>query len=420
MSEFYVIASVLVLLSLAFVCVPVLFRSKEHKKGVTNARLVNERILELEREQNEALISDKDKQAAITELKLSLLDEQSDSDDEHQSQKKRWFFILAAPALLVGSLVYWQANHLTGLIEYENALARAETLREQMATRDTSDLTPNDYATLALSIREALRTRPNDVRGWSSLGVINVSLGRIEQAIQAYDKALKLSPNDMRLRFKLAEAQMLSEDESDLLDAKRQLQYLIANGTDNRNNYLLLTTVAIKLGDAQLAQNSFSVIQSQLDPSSEFYASIVDQLTELGVDTYQLNVQNDQLIEADENQNKRILVTVELAPALLDDMPESGFLIVFAQSSDGNSRAPLAVKRTILSEFPIQFELTDQDAMIEGMNLTSVNIVNVTARISEDENVLPSAGDLQGSQNNVSITGDQPKSVIVSINKVLE
>ena len=115
-------------------------------------------------------------------------------------------------------------------------------------------------------------------------------------------------------------------------------------------------------------------------------------------------------------------MNVNISDVLQSSLPNRAYLIVFAQHSDGRSKAPLAVKRVALPSLPVQISLSDNDAMIPAMNLSAAQQVNITARISLDEDVMPSTGELEGVVLDISlaeISAKQAASINVIIDKVL-
>jgi hypothetical protein len=115
-------------------------------------------------------------------------------------------------------------------------------------------------------------------------------------------------------------------------------------------------------------------------------------------------------LQAAQNSNNKVVVTednesagatgisleISLAQSLVSKLPSTGFLIVFAQDANTDSRVPLAVKRMSLTNFPITVELKEEDAMMPSMTLANAESVRITARISEDADVMPTPGELQG------------------------
>src|SRR5271156_5421176 len=61
-----------------------------------------------------------------------------------------------------------------------------------------------DYAGAAQAYRAFLKLRPDEVGAHSNLGVVLTKLGRYDEAIEEYEAAQKLLPNDPRVAMNLA------------------------------------------------------------------------------------------------------------------------------------------------------------------------------------------------------------------------
>jgi cytochrome c-type biogenesis protein CcmH len=86
--------------------------------------------------------------------------------------------------------------------------------------------------------------------------------------------------------------------------------------------------------------------------------------------------------------------TVEIADELKGRAPRGGVLFLIARSEGGGP--PLAVKRIVDPEFPLDFEIGPADRMIEQMPFAGP--LRLSARLDSDGNATTrSAGDLQGS-----------------------
>ncbi|MFT6270658.1 MAG: cytochrome c-type biogenesis protein CcmI [Alphaproteobacteria bacterium] len=432
-------------MAMLFVCYPIIKQKLQSSSTGTikslelsNANVIKQRITELASEVNEGLIDPAEKENAIRDLKLALVAETPEVDiREQRPLSVLLLVVLALPAIGIGAWVYWQSNQLEGLLAYKQSTLQVDDLRAKLEEQGPQSLTPNDFAKFALSIRSNLQDNPDDVRGWGYLAMLSTSIGRVDEGIAAYKKALDLAPQDDDLRFKFAEALMLQGTEKSLQNSARQLNYLVQKQPDNGNNRLLLTSVAIQLQDAELAVTQFLQIKDDMNPTSQFYQTIVTELRKLGVVDVSIvgepsiaAVASTQAISAGalaieagpSSLSKEILINVNISDALQSRLPEQAYLIVFAQHSDGRSRAPLAVKRFALPSLPVQISLSDTDAMIPAMNLSSAQQVNITARISLDEDVMPSAGELEGSVLDIdlaAISANQTTIINVIVDKVL-
>lgn len=438
MTHFYLSALGILLLAFAFVAFPLVVQSIKTRRHspqdsngtayvkneleVSNANVIKQRIIELAQEVDEGLIDSAEKEHAIKDLKLALVDESTSEIDNQVKVNKALFLLLALPALIIGAWVYWQSNQLSGLQEYKASKLELETLRGKLAESGPESLTPDDFAKFALSIRSSLRDKPDDVQGWTYLAMVNTAIGRIEEGIAAYKKALAITPQDDALRFKFAETLMLDGNEQSLLNSRRQLEYLIEKQPNNRNNRLLMTSVAIQLQDPQLAVFHFSLIKDFMNESSPFYQTIIAELGKLGVAENEIvgptNTKTASLVTNDTG-GLSLQIKVDIAPDLSRNLPSNAFLIVFAQHSDGSTRAPLAVKKMKLDTLPLSISLDNSDAMIPALNLSSAQFVNVTARISLDEDVMPAAGEFEGKIMDIDLRSEALGVIEVVINQKL-
>lgn len=458
MTNFYLAALGLVLFAGLFVAFPVigalLANKQKKRRHLSNANVIKQRISELERELEEGLINPEDKDITIKELKLALVDETpldnaSNGDSKgfvtsnttskgkvgKGHKQKLIYVLLALPCISLGVWVYSQSNQLLGLQEYKQAQVEVADIRARMQSSGAQSLTPDDYAKLALSIRRKLRDTPQDDNGWAFLGQINVAIGRMEEGIAAFKKSLDINPQNHDVRFKFAEALMLSQGEESLENAKRQLVYLVSQKPGERNYRLLLTATAIQLQDAELAMANFDIIKDQINPDSQFYQSLVSGLQNIGVNVLPASSnsssnantapQTSENLQSDTNKTQ-IVVQISLSDALKSKLPSQGYLIVFAQNAESESRAPLAVKRVPLGVLPVSVSLSDGDAMIPAMNLSSAKLINVSARISIDADVMPKAGELEGSVKQIGIAslndnaGQSTQEINLVINKEIQ
>lgn len=416
MNYFFIIAIALLVIAMLFVLVPIIRKAKQAQLEISNANVIKQRIEELEEEVAQGLISEKDKASSIKELKLALVDETANEDKNHHAKvSTRLSVLLALPAIAVGVWVYIETNHFAALKEYEHVLSQVDALTQKVMSDNGQQVTANDYAKYALIIRQRLREAPDDAQGWMFLGQTQLAIGRIEDSIAAFERGLRIAPNDMNIRERLVNAYIASGSENALNKAQRQLDFLISSEPDNRKHRLLQTVVAAQRGDAIRAGQSFAMIKDQLTADSDFYQSLVGQLRNIGVDESLLTGTRSIQSESITTVQTEITVT----PELLSKLPPEGFLILFAQDALSGSQVPLAVKRIAIPQFPARLNLTTNDAMLPNMSIDSAEQIKITARISKDADVAVSSGELQGVLENVTATKNEAISVKLIINQEL-
>lgn len=453
MTSFYLFAVFFALIAAGFIVYPWLKdRNAKKRFEVSNTNVIKQRIQEIEREAAEGLIDPDEMQTAIDEMKVALADESAFHEAQEQvarstslSAKSAKFPLIigAIPAIIAAVWVYIDANQLSGLKDLVNATENIDELSQRILVKPANDVQPEEFQKYALVIRQQLRKDPEDATGWQWLGRLRMSLGQTEEAVAAFDKALKISPDSQDIRMKYAQAMMMVGDDENLQNAKRQVSYLVQVAPENRNYRLLLTVVAAQLNDSEVAFANFAIIKDELSANSTLYQSLVAQLRSMGGSEDLLSLDGRELNTGVENESDSSLagsnatagaavndsgleagergfeVTVSVANDLVSKIPASGYLIVFAQDAVSGSRVPLAVKKISLPQFPISVTLSAADAMITNMSLQNAEQVTITARISVDEDVMTSPGELQGSLDSVKVN-DSMQSVALTINKEVQ
>ena len=426
MSIFYIISALLFLFGLVFVFYPWLKRSSTQRVEVNNVNVIRARIEEIKKEAEEGLINQDEMLQSIDEMKLALVDETQNQSTSSTHSAIKPLIIGAIPTLAIGIWVYVDANQLSGLSQLQFALNNTQELNNRIVLQPANDVSPQEFQKYALVIRQQLRKKPDDAIGWTWLGRINMTLGQMEESVNAFKKALTLKPQDDDLRSRYAQAAMMRGDEEGLAIAFNQLEYLIRKAPQERQYRLLMTVVAAQSNNAEVAFTNFALIKDQLDPNSSLFQSLSNQLRSMGAPETLFDSQgNDAGLpsastgsENKELKTAKLEIMVSVAESIQAKLPSEGFLIVFAQDASGQTRLPLAVKRVTLPEFPFVLSLSEEDAMLENFSLKTAEQVKLTARISMDEDVMPSSGELQGELELLQMSA-KPNIVEIIIDKEL-
>jgi cytochrome c-type biogenesis protein CcmH len=103
---------------------------------------------------------------------------------------------------------------------------------------------------------------------------------------------------------------------------------------------------------------------------------------------------------------------VVLAPELASKVSPTDTLFVIVRRPGGTPR-PLAVKRIDHPQFPVHFEITSADVMVQGMELRGM--VEVIARVDKDGKAgQPQPGDLEGQYDkNPTLPGGKDLEIVI-------
>ena len=108
--------------------------------------------------------------------------------------------------------------------------------------------------------------------------------------------------------------------------------------------------------------------------------------------------------------------TVRLAPGLATMAAPTDAVFIFARPAEG-SRMPLAILRKQVRDLPVDFVLDDSMAMSPGAKLSLFPQVVVSARVSKSGQAVPSAGDLTGQSAPIAPTAS---GLMIEINEVVK
>tara|TARA_B100000700_G_scaffold136951_1_gene152918 strand:- start:14 stop:1300 length:1287 start_codon:yes stop_codon:yes gene_type:complete len=425
-SEFYIIVSGLITLVLLIIAFPWL-RSKNHAKqdSLSNTQIVKQRLVELEREVQEGLISEHDKRQAVDELKLALVDE-SAFESLKTGNAKLPLAIGGVLALVCGIVVYAQVNQMGRVAKAQQAIDALPELSQQLASGNANNLTQEDIASLALAIRQRLREEPQDDTGWMYFGRLMLSIGQEVQAIEAIDKAVSLSPSNSANRITLAQALMTTGDVNNLERAQSILLGLLQDTPQNDNLALMMAVVSAQLGDLDNTRRFYQQVEGKLPSDSDMAQRLSARIKELEGNSSEMvllqtagTVQKKSSVNNDGNAIETGFdVTVSLSKEAYENAPKAGFLIVFAQDANSDNKMPAAVVKLPIEDFPISVSLTTDNAMMPQFTLATLSEVVITARLSKDGNVAVSEGEWQGSTE-ATVVANELFSLSVIINKEL-
>ena len=425
-SEFYIIVSGLITLVLLIIAFPWL-RSKNHAKqdSLSNTQIVKQRLVELEREVQEGLISEHDKRQAVDELKLALVDE-SAFESHKTGNAKLPLAIGGVLALVCGIVVYAQVNQVGRVAKAQQAIDALPELSQQLASGNANNLTQEDIANLALAIRQRLREEPQDDTGWMYFGRLMLSIGQEVQAIEAIDKAVSLSPSNSANRITLAQALMTTGDVNNLERAQSILLGLLQDTPQNDNLALMMAVVSAQLGDLDNTRRFYQQVEGKLPSDSDMAQRLSARIKELEGNSSEMvllqtggTVQKQPIVNNDGNAIETGFdVTVSLSKEADANAPKAGFLIVFAQDANSDNKMPAAVVKLPIEDFPISVSLTTDNAMMPQFTLATLSEVVITARLSIDGNVAVSEGEWQGSTE-ATVVANELSSFSVIINKEL-
>lgn len=246
-----------------------------------------------------------------------------------------------------------------------------------------------DEVTAQLEAR--LQQNPGDLDGWRMLGRTYLVGGRMQNAVAAYEKASALSGGkDPAVELDLAEALVLSERPEVQDKAKGIIDAALAADQNNQKALWYSGLLALRANDTETTKARWTKLLEG-NPPAEIRQIIENQLAGLGVAV----ASAVPATPAADTKGRTLRVAVSVDPTVASLLKPGTALFVSAREA-GIPGPPLAAVRISTDDLPTTVVLSDANAMVEGRNLSSVDEVQVVARVAFGGTAVPASGDLVG------------------------
>jgi len=262
-----------------------------------------------------------------------------------------------------------------------------------------------------------LEQNPGDGKGWAMLGNSYAVMGRYADAVIAYEKALKLLPDDAQLLVDYADVMAVANDRNLRGKPLEMINKALEIDPKNVKALALIGTAAFKSEDYSSAVKYWEKLLKLLPPDSPFANQMSSGLAEARAMVAGKKKPSFAGTAQDKAQpatgGAQIGGVVTLSPALASKAAPADTVFLFAKVS--GSTVPVAVMRAQVEELPLRFTLDDSMAMMPEMKLSDYKEVTLSAKISKSGEAMPLPGDLKGEVTQVKIGA---KDVRVVIDKI--
>jgi cytochrome c-type biogenesis protein CcmH len=274
---------------------------------------------------------------------------------------------------------------------------------------------PTDINQALDQLRAHLASNPKDVQGWILLAQAATEMQHMDEARDAFDHILQVTPNDTTAMVGWAESDAAMQPDHRIGDrARALLEQAVKLQPDNQRGLWLLGISDFQQGHFADAAATWRVLQPQLQPGSNVAKAVAQQiaLADARVAGSPTSASSTSAAPSAQAQGPALQVNVALAPALKAKLATGDTLFVYARAESGPPM-PLAVARLGASQLPTTVTLTDAMGMLPSMKLSSVARVFVGARISHSGEAVARTGDLEGDAGVVAVDSKAPVSILI-------
>lgn len=263
---------------------------------------------------------------------------------------------------------------------------------------------------LVAKLAERMQGRPDDAEGWLMLARSQMMLGRLPEALVAFERLIQLRPDDANTLVDYADALAVKNGRSLEGEPLRLIERALKLEPDHLKALALAGSAAFNRQDDIKAVLYWDRAVSIGPPEHEIVqmardgAAAARERSKMPVASAAAGMAGNPAPVAPAVGStvapvaaaaSAVSGTVRLSAALKAQASPDDVVFIFARPADG-SRMPLAILRKQVKDLPAAFTLDDSLAMSPAARLSLAQQVIVGARISKSGQAMPQPGDLQG------------------------
>lgn len=389
MISFLIPAFLLLVLVLVLLLRPFIFPPKVEatSRRQMNAAIYREELEKLEVERTVGSINSADYEIAHAEMRQRLFQDTSEEDDRSVMGSSK--------ITVIGLCIFITVLSAGFYFSLGDATRIAEKNTEQPMTQEGVEKMVTEFAA-------KMEKDPTNLQGWVMLARSYRILGRNEEAAKAYERAGNFIDSDPQLLADYAD--ILASNANGNFSGKPQklINQALKLDPNNLMALWLSGTASYTAGNYKAAVQTWEKLAQQLPPGTEdvrsIEASIADARTKGGLSA-----------QASIN-TKGISGKIEISADLKSKVKSGDIVMVIARKP--GERMPVAVLKTSVSEFPMNFSLTDALAMNPSAPLSQLSEASIEVRISKTGMAKPEVGDLISAVQIVKVGANNIRLVI--------
>jgi cytochrome c-type biogenesis protein CcmH len=391
MIEFWLAVGLLLLVGTAFLLIPVLRGRRaqaEEDRTALNVALYQERLAELTAQRDAGTLTGEQFDAGQAEAARELLADTAGAGNGRArllGKALPLLIALALPGLAFGLYWHWGASQ-------DLAAMQDRPTVEQMTAR----------------LEQTVKDNPDSAEAWYYLGRIYMGNGDAGKSAMAYEHAVRAAGRAPELLGLWAQALYFAADKQWSAQMQALTDEALKADPNETTSLGLLGIAAFEEERFADAIDYWQRLSAQMPAEDPARASI-----QVGIDRAREQMRAAGQPAPGEVVNKSmavIRVSVDLAPALKSKVQSGDTVFVFARAASGPPM-PLAVKRLTVADLPAQVELSDADAMMEQLKLSSFPQIQLVARISRSG--VATQGEWVGRGQPIASSTSEPQQLLI-------
>ena len=277
-----------------------------------------------------------------------------------------------------------------------------------------------DMEAAVANLRQRLAQFPDDLDGWMLLARTLKSIQQYAEAADALEQAHALAPDNPVIMAELAEAWIYETPDGHVPESSvAMLERALDIDPQLQKGLWLMGIASMQAGDDPFAISYWQSLLEQLEPGSNVYVMVDEQITEaqarMGMIPHDHDHDHEPAAEgvaaaaepaseggdAAWNGTRVVLDAADGAKQALDN---GAVLYIMIRAAGPAVGPPLGVQRITRPSFPLEVTITDADSMMAERKISSEQEIQLQARVSLTGSPAAQPGDWQSSSKSVQLT----------------
>jgi len=380
--NFWIAIAGLLALALVILLVPLIRTARESQtnpRQQQNIQIAREKKQQLETQLDEGEIDQAAYDSAYIELQTSLALELGRGEADSEKSRGTWMAAVVLLAIPVASVLLYLVFGEYRVIENPQ-LVHAAPQQQTAAAPEMS------LEQMTQAIEQRLKANPEDAEAWFMLGRTLMAREQFEQAVTAFQRSNDLLADEPGILFALADALAMQNNGNLLGEPEALLQRGLKLAPRFPNGLWLAGMAAEQRQDYQAAHRYWTQLLPLIADNPASTSEIQGLLATL-------EERDPELAKSvASGSGARIKLQVDISSELKAKASPETMVFVYAKAMQGPPM-PLAVRKLKLGDLPVTLTLSDEDAMLPSMKLSSFDQVIVGARVSSSGNPVAQSGD---------------------------
>ncbi len=402
--SFWIVSIALLALALVILLLP-LVRSNRVQQGNQrqrqNIQIAREQKQQLEAQLADGEIDQASYDSALLDLQTSLALELENNEDDSEKLRGKWMAVVVLLAIPLSSVALYLVFGEYRVIENPELVRAAPAQQTAAAPQMTLD-------EMVVAIQDRLRANPEDAEGWFMLGRTFMGKQQYGEAVTAFQRSNDLLADEPGILFALADALAMQNNGNLLGEPETLVKRGLELAPSFPNGLWLAGMAAEQRQDHKAAHRYWTQLLPLIADNPDSTREIKGLIAMLE--------ERDPELASTASTKPTLNVVVDIDAELKSRASPGAAVFIYAKAMEGPPM-PLAVRKLQLSDLPATLTLSDDDAMMPTMKLSTFDQVIVGARVSSSGNPVAQAGDFYTELEAVD-SSNPPAQIVLTIDQV--